>query len=593
MANRYRFTWKNDANGWNYRLDFLPYDATLSDSVTTLDAGIVLEVGTMEMAFDELPIGLMDAPTLSVTLNWSLLPSAVKTYLMNKTSGNDRSVFLFWTDRGTSGGTYTLEFCGTQANEESADYEPVSAEDLAFEQYTVTYELIDCLHHIMSSRNGSIFDGSLYPAGDLTKHQLYVDYLMAIIQNSHYDVCPNAAASYFQMSSWAHCMDRMRTSLSSVFNGDYARTTNATEISDSDAVDRTNEWDTLIKTGAVFFERPQSSATVGSQLDENTAMLVTHIYASDGTVVGGLWDNSDEYGWYNATAIIDLVRDFCETFCVKATYYPEYVTDAGGDYIRYTWNIAAVGDSTDAFTSPATVLLTRASEIGTISEGSTTIQKAETRWDLNSARYNYDITEYVAIDNRSRSTRSYNFEPVVHNLPGYKPTVRRTQGLRDSGLYQTNRISFLENGYAVKAHEQTTVNLSNLSGITISSSFSEYRPSFSTSVSDDEPLADSAVDNAAFVAWLNTAQQAASPATVAEAIQTAFGSQFQTTIEVTYPLSYSSNVQPHRFGYVHSLSGGPQAVFTHLPWSRACITGMSVDWTAGTNTITYVLLKLT
>lgn len=587
---RYRHTWATDY-GWNLRLDIIPYDGTLDDSPTALDAGTVLGIGALEQSFDELPVGLMNAPTMSVTLNWTRLPSALQTRLANMTNGNDRFCFLFFTDRGTSGGTYTLEFCGTLANEETADFDPViNDEGILTDDYQITLDLVDCLHHIMSSTNGTIFDGSLYAASNTVNRQLLYDYRVSS-STAHWDVVPNNVASHYHVSSWAHCMARMRTSLSAVFNGDYARTSNTTEITDADAADRTLEWDSFITTGATFAQRG-IGASAGTALDEDTAYLVTHVYAPDGTVVGGLWDNSDEYGWYSATAILDLMKDFCETFFVKASYYPTYVEDAGGDYIRYTWNIAAVGDSTDAFTSALSTDLTKALSIGTTSQGSTTIQKAETRFDLHSAKYNYDVTEYQSIDARSRSTRSFNFEPVLHNTPGYKPQVQGTNGVRDAGLYQTNRIlGTLSGNYAITAHQQTTVNLSNLSGITSVISFSEARPPFNQSSSGDT-LADNERDHGVFTAWLNTAQQASSPCSVAKAYRTAFSSPFQCTLEADFHITYSNNVRPHRFAYVHNLSGGPASVFTHLPWSRACITGMSCDYTTGTNTITYVLLKL-
>jgi len=591
---RYRYGWKNDANGWYHRLDILPYDETLAGSVTAMGAGSVVEIGDMEMSFDELPVGLMDAPTMSVTLNWNRIPSALKTRLQNVTSGNDRNIFLFFTDRGTNEATYYLEFCGTQANEDSADYDLVNSDDVSIAEYVVKYDLVDCMHHILSSYGGSsVFDGSLYTPSDGRKFQGYYEYIKTPRKDSYYDIALNLQVKDYSVSSWSHIMARMRTALSNVLNGDYARTTNATELSDADGVDRTLEWDTLVTTGATFFQRVQDIAAPQTQLDEDTLYLVTHVYGFDGTLLGGLWDNSDEYGWYQVSALVDLMRDLCETLGVKASYYPEYVTDAGGDYIRYTWNVAAVGDSTDGLTSALAVDLERATDISTISEGAATIQKAEMRADLNSSRYNYDLSEHVAINQRSRSTRSWNFEPVIHNMPSYKPTVKGTQGLIESGLYQTNRISTITSGGDVlKAHEATTVNISNLSGITYTTTFIEPKPEFTESDSGD-PLADSRTDNLAFTGWLNEAQRSSSPVAVAEAMLQAFGSQFQTTVEATYPLSYSNNVRPHRFGYVHNLSNGPQSEFTHLPWSRAAIVGMTVNWTEGTNTIAYVLMDLT
>lgn len=587
---RYRHTWPTDY-GWNLRLDIIPYDGTLDDSPTALDAGTVLSIGPLEQSFDELPVGLMNAPTMSVTLNWTRLPSALQTRLANMTSGNDRFCFLFFTDRGTSGVTYTLEFCGTLANEETADFDPViNDEGILTDDYQITLDLVDCLHHVMSSTNGSIFDGSLYAASNTVNRRLVYDYRVSS-QTAHFDAVQAKLATHYHVSSWAHCMDRMRTSLSAILDGQYLHTTNASQLADDDSADVTFEWDTFINTGAIFKQRVISS-TAGTALDEDTAYLITHVYSSDGTVVGGLWDNSDEYGWYSVTAIIDLVKDFCETFCVKASYYPTYVTDAGGDYIFYTWNIAPVGDSTDSFTSALSTDLTKALSIGTTSQGSTTIQKAETRFDLNSAKYNYDVTEYVSINSRSRSTRSFNFEPILHNTPGYKPKVFGSNGVREIGLYQTNRIlGTLADDYAVTAHQETTVTLSDLSGITSVIAFSEARPPFNESSSGDT-LADNERDHGVFTAWLNTAQQASSPCSVAKAYRTAFSSGFQCSLEVDFPITYSNNVRPHRFAWVHNLSGGPASVFTHLPWGRACITGMSCDYTTGTNTITYVLLKL-
>lgn len=595
MANRYRFGWKTDSIGWNYRLDILPYDATLSDAITNLDAGIVIAIDPMTQAFDELPIGLQDATTMSVTLNYSRCPSALQTVLRNKVNGSDRTMFLFWSDRGTAGGTYTLEFCGTFDNIESTEYVP---NDVG--EYEIKYELVDCLHYTMSTLSGSTALAAATLPESLTAYERvyeveYRDGLGIALEGGIHSLSSPFAAYRICASSWSWCMDILNGRLSTRISSNLARTTNTSDAATLESADYTDAFDAFVEIGIQFYpsDYQQARGKGATALNADNLYLTTHVYASDGALIGGLFSPLDEYGWAQSSAILDLFRDFCETFGVKATYYPEYVADAGGDYIRYTWNITAPADGTYGVGSPPTVQLTKCLEHPTINEGGSAIGKAEVRYDLSSARYNYDITEYIATNERSRSTRSWNTEPIIHNVPSYKPIIAAGgDGAREYGgkFYQTNLVYDISTGIIAKAHEATRYNLSWTNSVYYDTSFTEQLPTNLGSRGD--LLADNETQNARLTAFLNAAQQQCSPVALAEGVLQAFGSEFQTTLECTYPLTYSSNVHPSQFGRRHSLSGGPQSVLTHIPWDKAIVTEMETDWTAGTIKVTYLLVDL-
>ena len=599
---RYRYTWKNDTNGWNYRIDILPYDDDLSDSITTLDAGTVISIGTLEQSFDELPIGLMDSPTFDVTLNFSRLPSALQTYLRGRftpsASGDKPNTWLFWSDRGTAGGSYLLEFCGVQDNIESVEYTPNDSGE-----YEATYELVDALHWAMSHTSGEdVFGIVAVPTPQsATRYTNYYDVMRfngvagPLLTSGLWGTVGVKRADitrYACTSSFAYVMQQLYEGLTAKLSATLARTTNVGTIATLTAADLGLDLQTMIEKGVRFYSTDFTGERAKSTvLDSTTALLTTHVYI-DGEVLGGICSSHDSYGWAQATAIIDIVKDLCETLGVKASYYPSYVASGSGDYIAYTWNISSPGDYDGDATATPTILLTRGTDYVSIVEGGATIGKVEVRYDLHSAKYDQDITEYEATDSRSRSTRSWNTEPILHNIPSYKPMQSAYDGAREDGLYQTNLIWHNTNGALEKAHEECRMTISNNMAIYYDTTFAEALP---TDLPHDvsRQLSDDPTKQALVSGWLNTAQRQCSPVALAEGVLQMFKPATQTTIEVTYPLTYSANVLPSKFGTKHSLSGGPVDVFTHLPWAHAMIVGMSTDWTAGTNTISYVLADIT
>ena len=592
MPTRYRYTWTNEVNGWNHRLDILPPDADLSDAITALDAGIVMEVGPVEKGSDELPIGIMDAPTMSLTLNYSRCPTALQTNLRNKVDGGDYNAFLFWTDRGTDGGSYTLEFIGTHDNIESTDYDIHESGD-----YIVTYELIDCLHFVMANTSGATCFTGKSPQATTRYRSLYeVAYNDGTGVISDWGLrsnTPDDNTGYFCLSSWAYCMQQVYEALTLELWSNFCRSTNVGATATTIAADFGLDLKEILTSGVIYYgvDNTTTTRTKGAALDATTAKLITHVYDSDNTLIGGMFSPLDEYGWAQATSVIDLMRDWCESHGVKATYQPAYVADGSGDYIKYTWRISAPGDYDNIPTAAPTIDLDSATEIHSISEGGSAIAKTEVRYDLNSARYQYDITEYVATNSRSRSSRSWNTEPIVHNVMSYKPFVARSGvGAYERGIYQTNIIVDNAEGIACKAHESTRVIKSKEASSYQDTTFTENMPiALGTR---DMSVADNKTNNARLAAYVNTAQMACSPAALAEAVLSMFSSPYQTVIEVTYPLTYSANVRPEMFGTKHSLTNGPVDVLTHLIWTRAIITHMSTDFTAGTNTITYLLMDI-
>ena len=135
----------------------MPYDGYLTDAVTMLSGAEAntIEVGEIETAFDKLPYGLQSPAQMTLRLVMSNLPAALINKLRDKlafgtinintrsSTGLFKNTFLLFSDRGTNGATYTLEFVGTPSKINSMSYKKEAG------AYVTSVELVDALYDAM------------------------------------------------------------------------------------------------------------------------------------------------------------------------------------------------------------------------------------------------------------------------------------------------------------------------------------------------------------------------------------------------------------------------------------------------------------
>lgn len=586
----YRSTWDGPVKGWSYRLEIMPYDNNLSAATTTLPAGSVLSVGAHDYAFDEVPVGLAGPHTLKVKLNFSVLPSALQTYLRNKVSGNARNTFLFYTNRG-SGSTYTLEFCGVQASIASAVYVTEPSGDVSVE-----YDLVDGLYHAAVTLTGSdcFYQAGAVAPSDTTNRRFVFD--VGFPSDAYGDIYSEVdvagIASHVQVTTFADAMNNvLRGSITDRLVARVTRTANASAAAVDEAFDPDQAWANVATTACTFYKAADSTTrTTGASLSGSSILLASHIY-NGSTWNGGLFHPQDKYGWAQAGSTWDVMKDLCETFAVKATYYPVYNAGGGSPYISWTWNVKQMRQQSGG---TATLDLGDALNFPDVGEGEVSIGKSEVRYETENGD-KLDKTELVA-QTLSRSDRSFNVEPIMHNNPVTKLAARRGKDGGDYtdfytlGFYHTNTILYEATGGALtKAHETTRVYYGP--------DVSDYIEATSAASQTVEGLNEeyTAASEKALLgvhqAWCNEVQaNAGLPKALASMYQRVLGAEFIANYEAEWPITLGSEVLPVSLGRVHNVTGTLPTALSHLPFDMSVVTGVSCDWSTGRSTITYVAI---
>lgn len=584
----YRSTWDGPVAGWSYRLDIMPYDTNLSASTTTLPAGAIISVGPHEFGFDEVPVGLAGPHSLNVKLNFSVLPSSLQTYLRNKVSGDARNTFLFFTNRG-SGSTYTLEFCGVQAQIASAVYVTEPSGDVSVE-----YDLVDGLYHSAVTLTGSdcFYQNGAVAPSDTTNRRFVFD--VGFPSTSYGDVYSEVdvagIASHVQVTTMADAMNNiLRGTVTDRLVTRVTRTANATADAVDYAFDPDQAWQNVANIACTFYKAAESiTRTTGATLTSSSILLASHVY-NGSTWTGGLFHPQDKYGWAQAGSTWDVMKDLCETFAAKATYYPVYNAGGGSPYISWTWNIQQMRKQSGG---TATLDLGDALNFPDVGEGEASIGKAEVRYETENGD-KLDKTEIVE-QTLSRSDRSFNVEPIMHNNPVTKLAARRAKdgpGITDFytlGFYHTNTILYLaSDGALTKAHETTRVYYGP--------DVSDYIEA-STAVSQTvEGLADeyTAASEKALLgvhqAWCNEVQaNAGLPKALATFYRTVLGAEFVVNYEAEWPITQGSEVLPASLGRVHNVTGTLPTALSHLPFDLSVATSVSCDWQTGKSMVQYL-----
>lgn len=567
-------------NGWRIRLDLLPYDGVLGDAVTEMPAVCLVELGDQVSEFDELPFGLQKPQTLKFSLDWDNLPSAVKTYLKNGTSGNDRNTWLLFSDRGTAGATYTLEYCGVEDNIDALELEPGEV------GYEYSVELVDICYFTLKTLTGNdVWSSDNYAAQNTDDKVALYDALITNAEGrNQFD--SNGGLGMLT-SSFEHMMQRLRTVASNKMNGDYVRTANAVTTN----FDTGDYLPDIIDAACVFTAQTTTMPrATGSALTSSTALFITHVTTGvDTDVIGGLASSADKYGWARAdTTAWDVLKDLSEDFAAKVSYSFRYdVTTPSQPFVKIDWWVNRISGAYSTLPTVDsvndTIALTEALGRPKISVRGNNVLKGETRIETESSE---NVQEWVYMLNAAKSSRSINVEPIVHNNPTWKDPANANSVSGFSGPLTTTNVICSDGGAGVllRAHESMTIH---------------YGPSgthfvaTSSTASATTPYYDEGDAYRATIAAIQS--QTGLPYTLTRLYVTAFSSSQSGTIEIEWDYSRYSSFPwhlPMYLGARYAFTGGAADTFDNLAWGNALVTSTTVNWYEGISKSTYYLMDL-
>lgn len=588
-------------NGWRIRLDFLPFIASLNDPtniIEELDAVTLLELGEQKAEFDAVPYGLCKPQTLKIKLAWSRLPLAMQGYI--DSSGYVTNTWLLYSDRGTNGATWSLEFAGAEDNVESLELEP-----LGDGQFAYSVELADLAYITMKTsmgreniqtQKGSFATYGVVSVPNNTPWQMYLN---ALAGRNEFGDTTNLD---LYASTVYNVMDRVSCSLGK----NLGEATNSSTGDQPALWDLTNTLRNIFTAALELYGCTTDGVVVSGKARRKTtpALTTSQMYLTTnvvertgGNTLGGIYSIADNYAWARPdVSAYDVMRDLCETLGVKASYrfsivaagtYSGQTTDA----IGITWDIKRIGASRDyannVDTADTTIDTDRAITQAKITKRGENILKSEVRFETSNSE---DKTEIVRVANGARASRSMNVEPIVHNIPVFLKEYDERRG-RWEPFKQTNLIYFQGNGSngspdgsIMKVHEDTLY---------------WYGPGAThyvsvSSAASDNPYQNTDENQQFYMVQLASLQaQTSMAAALTKLHLKCFSDADNALVEIEYPMSLSAYVLPSALAGRHALTGAGPSTFTTLAWTRALPVSIAVDWMAGTSKMTYYLMKPT
>ena len=593
-------------NGWNVRLDLLPYNETLSGTVVEQPPYGIITIGEHASEFDDLPFGLQKPQTLKIELDWEGLSSDVRTLLSTARGTNPfgnaaRNTWLLFSDRGTNSATYTLEFAGVEDNVDALDLEPTET------GYTYNAELVDVAYYNLKTMTGyNVFFG--YEPGDTIPYDEVFDSLETggvnpkdnqttiIPRLVNMSGAKQGGPGYFYAyaSSFEHVMRFFRKSCGNYFNLIDGRASAWASLQGAN-FDVGDDLRTLIETAATFYEQSTTAPrSAGSALTASTAKLVTHISetiessAAYTDILGGMVSRSDKLsiGREDISAW-DILKRLAETMGVKLSYSFGYdnttYTSPTRPFITVKWNVRRIASPTTNANTSSTpdynVSLTNALSRPSISVRGNNVLKGEARIEGFSED---DVTEWARIKSGTEASRSINVEPLLHNLPTYKDKAVSGIGWLRNGLLQTNIVvtRYGTTEKLLKAHETTRVYWGP--------SGTDYFE-VSTSASAELPQ----ITNPALYKLTLAERQIRSclPYALVVFYSKVFAEEDSASIELDFDIRNSVAHLPQSLGAIVSFTGGAADTFTSLPWTKAICTSIVTNWLEGTATAKYYLFE--
>lgn len=593
----YRKQWTDQTGtGWNYRLDIMPYGNLLNASVVTLEgnAANLIEIGAISSAFDKLPYGLQNPPEMTIKLAISNLPSALQTALRNKVGlVGDRNLFMLFSDRGTNGATYTLEFCGVQAKIAGTTYSKEAG------AWLTSIDLVDALYFTMTQVRMSEIENNSYAA--TTPYTVLYD--VGFPSAARTDVFHSARAEDtgwtrdFFADTWNEVVGEVRTDISYYLSILACRTSNTTGVVDIIADltgDMADYWGNTVDMYQCSATYPRTATTA---LDGNSARMVSRIREKDGNaVVGGMVSSRDKFSWARYETAWDWIKDLSETFNAKASYYPVYYAGGGNPYIAYAWNVKPV--LTDPISAGRTLPFESALSWPEINETEEGIGKSETRTEAGDK----DVKQWIVNAGVSRADKQFTAQLWVTNSPtvvdSFKVGNDEVNGvdqaeLYSKGIFQTNRIIYESGGQIFKAHEDVRLYKS----ATVSVLYQAIDPSTSNNLSEEPPTFGG--DEAQGVAlqkyqlWANAVQSyGCLPYALAKHITNLFGNDNITSFQIEYRITdFPTKVLNENLGAVYDFSASDVASeLSHLQWDQGVVTAIEADHMKNTAKLTIMLV---
>lgn len=578
-------------NGWQVRLDMISYDGAFGDTITELPEIVLLGMGELSAEFDTVPYGLMNPAGFSFDLVWDKLPTAMQEYLEDGyeedpllLAGYKRNTWYLYTDRGSSGATWSLEFAGCEDNVEALELQPL---DNGFFSYNV--ELVDIAYYWLKTMNGKQFFNTiglgvakilsqdissapnawqikLTANGDLTVEQReQVHEFSSINAEGSFLSIANLMDTYYNSSTY------FAESLTHAANGSF---------------DSTNALRNLM-THAVQYYAPASITSIPRNAD-STALTSAQMFmlaeitpVGDANAIGGMLTPNDKYGIGNAnTTAYDVLRELCEQSGVRVAY--RFTTSGSGasTAINVVFDVKMITEGRDHVSNAdQTLSLSEALTYSSITKRGDNILKAEVRFETDSDR---DATDIVKIQRGARASRSMNIEPRLHNMPvhiqdnnpdpswpRFKAPIKQTNQLFVRGSYYPAPAGSANN--FIKVHEKTGIKYSSTESVVVDADglknpvrAVDFRTNSQTQATYFLQINDCQVNGCITAALCNL-------------LLTVFSNENNAIVEVEWPLSISNKVMPDYLAGKFALTDKAALEFLTIRWDRAMPVSISVD----------------
>jgi hypothetical protein len=583
-------------NGWQVRLDMISYDGAFGDTIVPLPEVVLLEMGELTAEFDSLPYGLMNPATFSFRLIWDQLPSGAGSIQEYIEQGYDetspgiytRNTWYLYTDRGTNGATWTLEFAGCEDNVEALELQPL---DNGMFSYNV--ELVDIVYYWLKTKSGyDIFNGigTLVDADRNAWQIKLVGSGLFEREQLHEFWSINASAKFINiydvLDAYADSGGAWNTALShSVISGNFDYGNNLRKV----------------LTHAVDWFPPANLTSLprnaGSTALTNQELWVVATITPNGqtTPIGGMLVQQDKYGIANANvSAYDVLRELCEQSGVRVGYRFEVSGSGGTTAIRAIFDVKRITEGRDhASNVDATLSLSSALTYSSITKRGDNILKAEVRFETDSDR---DATDIVKVQRGARASRSMNIEPILHNMPvhiqdnnpddtwpRFKAPIKQTNQLYVRGSYYG-----APNGVAnqfIKVHEKTRINYS-------SSQYVEVDPDGLKNPVKATDFRTNSATQATYFLQINDCQvNGCITAALCNLLLTVFSNENNAIVEVEWPLSISSKVMTDYIAGKFELTDQAALKFGNISWDKAMPVSISVDLVGAKATHRYYMVS--
>lgn len=589
-------------NGWNVRLDLLPYNENLSGTVVEQPPYGVINIGEQTSEFDELPFGLQKPQTLKIELDWEGLTPAVRSAIatgrQSTILGEYRNTWMLFSDRGTNKTTWSLEFIGVEDNVDALEFEPGD------NGYVYNAELVDAAYYTMKTLTGYALFRDYLPEDSTPYTEIFdsletggagTDNQTSIVSTPGVTFWGEASIPYVFRSSFNHLMTWFGDIVGNNMNAFNARITDAFTNPIAGTFDIGDDLPKMIETAVQMFEQNTTAPrSAGAALTKSTAYLTTHVsQTSDASqayakILGGIASRADKLGWgRDDLTAWDILKRLAETMGVKLSYSFAYddttYTSPKRPFVTVKWNVRRIaspittGNTVDQpdYNIYLETALTRPS----ISIRGNNVLKGEARIEGFSDE---DVTEWSVVSRGTESSRSINVEPVLNNIPTYKNKTTSGIGYLRIGYLQTNNVvtRYGSTTQLLKAHEDTKVFWGPLStdAITVSTTASAQLPQITNPALYKLTLAERQV-------------RSCLPYALVKFYSTVFAEEDSASIELEYDLRGSLAYLPQSLGARCYFIGGAASTFVSLPWGRAITTSIVTNWAEGKTKARYYLME--